>query len=69
MWQELDFDQRDKFIFVPAATTLSDAHQRQLPGLVLECRDELLTMINYFARIKTPKKDPVFTGPREAIAT
>lgn len=48
---------------------LLDDQKRQLPGLVLEHSDELLTIVNYFARIKVPNKDPVLTGPREAVAT
>lgn len=47
---------------------LTDVHQRQLPKLVLECSNELLTTINYFAKIKTPKKDPIFAGPSGEIA-
>lgn len=33
-------------------------------GLDLEYSDELLTAINYFVRIKTPKKDFVLMGWR-----
>lgn len=47
---------------------LSAVGQRQLPALVLKCSDELLTGIRYCATIKTPKKAPIFTGPREETA-
>lgn len=30
----------------------SDAHQRQMLELVLECGDELITILNYFARLQ-----------------
>lgn len=48
---------------------LTDVDQRQLPELVLEGSNELLTTINYFAKIKTPKKDPIFTGPKKENAS
>lgn len=52
----------------PAISILSGPHQRQLPGLLLGFGDELLTTINFLAGRKTPKKDPVFTDPKEEIA-
>lgn len=50
MWQWLDLEQRDKCTFVPTTSSLLDTHQ--LPSLVLECSDELLTAIIILLKLR-----------------
>lgn len=55
-------------MYLSSHQLLSLGCQRQLPRLlVLGYNNELLTTINNFARIKTPRKDLVPTVPREEV--